>query len=184
MGVPTSKYGPQISHIFFANDSLLFCRSSMTQWHHLTSFLKKYEEASGHWLNCSKTTIFFNKNTLQVTREEIVAETGILVTQRYDTYLGLLALVGKSKMAAFKKLKDRMWKRLQDWKMKFLSQVGKEILIKAVIQAILTYNMNVFLLPKALCSEMNSLMHKFWCGYQDKAQVHWMSWSHLGTSKE
>jgi hypothetical protein len=35
------------------------------------------------------------------------------------------------------------WKRL-------LSQAGKEILIKAVVQSISTYNMSVFLLPKAL----------------------------------
>jgi hypothetical protein len=128
----------------------------------LTSLLKKYEEASGQRLNCSKTSIFSSKNTPQEIREEIVTEAGIPVTQRYDTYLGLPALVGKSRMAAFKKLKDRVWKRLQDWKIKFLSQAGKEILIKAVIQAIPTYSMNIFLLPKTLCSEMNSLMQKFW----------------------
>jgi hypothetical protein len=112
-----------------------------------------------------------------------VTEAGIPVTQRYDTYLGLPALVGKSRMAAFKKLKDRVWKRLQDWKIKFLSQAGKEILIKAVIQAI-PYSMNIFLLPKTLCSEMNSLMQKFWWGHQDKALIHWMSWSRLGISKK
>jgi hypothetical protein len=103
--------------------------------------------------------------------------------QRYDTYLGLPALVGKSRMTAFKKIKEKVWKRLQDWKIKFLSQAGKEVLLKAVIQAIPTYSMNVFLLPKSLCSEINSLMQKFWWGHQDKEWVHWMSWSHLGISK-
>jgi hypothetical protein len=46
MGVPTSKHGLRISLLFFANDSLLFYRSSITQWDHLTSTLKMYEEAS------------------------------------------------------------------------------------------------------------------------------------------
>jgi hypothetical protein len=31
-GVPTSKRGPRISHLFFVDNSLLFCRSSLTQW--------------------------------------------------------------------------------------------------------------------------------------------------------
>jgi hypothetical protein len=76
-----------------------------------------------------------------------------------------------------------VWKRLQDWKIKFLSQPGKEILLKAVIQAIPTYSMNVFLLQKSLCTETNSLMQKFWWGHQDKEWVHWISRSRLGISK-
>jgi hypothetical protein len=138
----------------------------------LTSLLKEYEEASGQQLNCNKTAIFFSKNISLETRKEIVEEARIPVTQRYDTYLGLPALVGKSRMVAFKKIKDKFHKRLQDWKMKFLSQAGKEILLKAVIQAIPSYSMNVFLLPKSMCSEMTSMMQIFLWGHKEKARVH------------
>jgi hypothetical protein len=64
-------------------------------------------------------------------------------------------------MKEFKHIIDRVEKRLQDWKLKFLSQVGKEVLLKAVVQAIPTYSMSVFFMPKALCSNINSLMQKF-----------------------
>jgi hypothetical protein len=37
---------------------------------------------------------------------------GIPSTQQYDKYLGLLALVGKSRNQAFKNIKDRVWRRL------------------------------------------------------------------------
>jgi hypothetical protein len=67
--------------------------------------------------------------------------------------------------------------------LKFLSQAGKEILLKAVIQAIPTYSMSVFMLLQSLCLEINSLMEKFWWGHQDKTHVHWMSWKQLGVSK-
>ena len=62
-GVPTSKFGPRVSHIFFADDSLLFYRSSIPQWNSLTNLLHTYEESSGQWLNNNKTAIFFSTNT-------------------------------------------------------------------------------------------------------------------------
>ena len=92
-------------------------------------------------------------------------------------------MVGRSRIAAFKGIKDRVWKRLQDWKLQFLSQAGKEILLKAVIQAIPTYCMSVFLLPKSLCLEINSLMQQFWWRHQNKSKVHWMSWSRMSLAK-
>ena len=45
-----------------------------------------------------------------------------------------------------------------------LSQAGKEILIKAVAQAILAYTMSVFKLPDNLCDEMTSMIWAFWWG--------------------
>jgi hypothetical protein len=85
-------------------------------------------------------------------------------------------MVGRSRYQAFKGTKDRVWNRLNDWKIKFLSQAGKEILIKAVIQAIPTYTMSVFLLPNSLCKELNSLIQRFWWGHKDNnSKIHLMS---------
>ena len=51
---------------------------------------------------------------------------------RFESYLGLPTLVGRTKYHTFSYLKDRVWKKLQGWKGKMLSKAGKEILIKAV----------------------------------------------------
>ena len=47
-----------------------------------------------------------------------------------------------------------MWRKLQGWEGKLLSQAGREVLIKAVIQAIPTYAMGCFKLPAGLCNEI------------------------------
>jgi hypothetical protein len=81
----------------------------------------------------------------------------------------------------FKNIIDRVEKRLQDWKLKFLSKTRKEVLLKVVVQAILMYSMRVFLMPKMLCSNINSLMQKFWWGHlSNSSQIPWMSWSRMG----
>jgi hypothetical protein len=62
--------------------------------------------------------------------------------------------------------------------------VGKETLLKTVIQAIPTYIMSVFLISKALCSEINSLMQRLWWGHKENdKRIHWMSWSKIRIPK-
>jgi hypothetical protein len=98
----------------------------------------------------------------------IIAAIGVNSTTRYEKYLRLLALIGRSKVSAFTNITGKIWERMNGWKEKFLSQVGKEVLLKAMVQAIPTYTMSIFLLPKKLYKEINSTMSKCWWGYKEK----------------
>ena len=46
-GFSLCKYGPQISHLFFADDSVIFCRAKIGDVQALQSALTLYEKASG-----------------------------------------------------------------------------------------------------------------------------------------
>jgi hypothetical protein len=148
-----------ISHIFFADDSLLFCKANFVE--RLLRIFGIYEAASGQKLNLQKTFIFFNRNTSHAKRQEILRLSGLQKAQRYDTYLGLPSLVGKFRVQSFHSIKDKVWNRLNNWKVKFISHVRKDVLLKAVVQAIPTYSISVFQLPVSLCKEINSMMQKF-----------------------
>lgn len=89
---------------------------------------------------------------------------GVPAIWQYEKYLGFPALVGRAKKQSFIYLKERVWRKLQGWKEKILSHVGKKVLIKSVIQAIPTYTISCFKLPKGLVKELEVLIRKFWWG--------------------
>ena len=109
---------------------------------------------------------------------------GVNELKQYEKYLDLLALVGRNKRASFDRLKQKVWKRLQGWEGKLLSQAGREVLIKSVIQAIPTFTMSYFKLPTTLCHEIETLIRKFWWGQRgERRKVHWVKWEDLCQDK-
>lgn len=82
-------------------------------------------------------------------------------------------------------MKEKVWKKLQGWKMGFFSYSGKEVLIKGMVQAIPTYTMSIFKVPFTLCHERESLIGRFWWGCNDgKTKMLWLIWEKLSKFKE
>ena len=105
---------------------------------------------------------------------------GVREVNRHEKYLGLPTIIGRSKKAVFSCLKERIWKKLQGWKQKLLSRPGKEVLIKAVAQAIPTYMMSIFKIPDSLIDEIHAVLAKFWWGSNAVSRkIHWHSWETL-----
>ena len=86
---------------------------------------------------------------------------GAQVMVDYERYLGLPMVGGKSKVNTFKELQERVTKRVMGWKEKHISKVGREVLIKTVAQAIPTYSMSLFKIPKTICDGINSTLSKY-----------------------
>jgi hypothetical protein len=183
-GLPFTRGGTRLNHLFFADDSLLFCKENTLEWLQVQAVLEVYEIASGQKINRNKTAIFFSRNTRKVAKKHILSIAGVSSTQRYEKYLGLPAIIGRSKMKAFEGIKGRIWDRINRWKENFLSQARKEVLLKTVVQAIPTYTMSVFQLPKTLCNDINSMMSKFsWGNKENYSKMTWMSWKKMGRTR-
>jgi len=113
-----------------------------------------------------KSSIHFAKGVSATIRGEIMDELSVRNMSLSEKYLGMPSDVGASTNGAFKYLKDRVWKRVQGWMEQSLSAGGKEVLIKAVAQAIPTYSMSCFRLPRGLCEHINGVLRRFWWGQQ------------------
>lgn len=58
------------------------------------------------------------------------------------------------------------------------------LLIKAVAQAMPSYVMNSYLLPKGMCDDLQQLcVQFFWGDTEDKKKIHWRSWDKMCLTK-
>ena len=119
-GVSICRNRPHVSHLFFANDSVLFCRAKESKCQAILHILSVYEKGSGQKINRDKTNIFFSSNTHQDIQVRIQHLLGVPTIRQYERYLGLLVFVGRAKRQGFAYIKERIWKKIQGWKEKLL----------------------------------------------------------------
>ena len=81
-GFSLCKHGPRISHLFFANDTLLFCQARLGDVQAIQDILILYEEASSQQINKAKTNLFFGKSVDATTKEYIKELLGVPENQR------------------------------------------------------------------------------------------------------
>ena len=175
---------PSISHLLFADDSLFFCKASIDQARAVRRVLSLYESASGQQVNAGKSSISFGRGIPRHRKEEIIQELEIREVLSHEKYLGLPTHVGKSRVRAFISLKDRVGQRLSGWSNKMISWAGREVLIKAVAQAVPIYAMSIFKLPKDFCSSLQAMINRFWWGHDpDKRKIHRVGSDRLCASK-
>ena len=178
------RIAPKISHLLFVDDSLLFCQATQDEVQEVVDILQLYAKASGQLINLVKSSIFFSSNVDVAQRDWIKNRLDVKEVDKFETYLGLPTLIGRSKYQTFAYLKDKVWKKLQGWKGNLLSKTEKEVLIKAVPQFIPTYTVGVFQLLVKLCNEINSLCARFWWGQTgNERKIHSKSWEFLSQPK-
>lgn len=57
-----SSRGPALSHLFFTDNSLVFCKASVQEAKELKNILAIYETISGQQINLDKSSVLFSKN--------------------------------------------------------------------------------------------------------------------------
>ncbi|CAL9001623.1 unnamed protein product, partial [Prunus brigantina] len=178
-GVAVARGAPTLSHLFFADDSLLFCNAHLSDCYNLKLLLRVYERASGQQINFAKSAATFSPKTDPIMKCLISSMLGVRIVDCHTRYLGLPTISGRSKHRLFNYVRDMLWNKLHMWNAKLLSTAGKEVLIKAVAQALPTYTMGVFQLPKSLCHDLSAMVARFWWGKSGKRSIHWKSWRNL-----
>lgn len=178
------RNAPAISHLLFADDSLLFFRATGQQAAMVKGLLNTYALSTGQLINPSKCSILFSDNCSAPVMIEVKQILEVTQEVFEPKYLGLPVPEGRMHKGRFESVMESIRKVLVDWSEQFMSVGNKEILIKSVAQAIPTYVMSVFRLPASVCDEMSKLMRQYWWGVENgKHKMPWLSWDKMALPK-
>ncbi|GKB06046.1 reverse transcriptase [Tanacetum coccineum] len=122
----------------------------------MVDILDRYCKASGQSINFTKSVALFSPNSSTFLQEQVCELLNVECMDPKARYLGLPSMCGQKKGELFSFILEKVLQKVQGWKQKLLSQAGREILIKSVIQSIPSYAMQCYLLP-------NDLLEKLLC---------------------
>jgi len=129
--------------------------------------------------------VTFSKGVPTERTRQITIYVDIREVFSHDNYLSAPTFVEYSHKKPFLFLVDCIKKRLSNWMDRLVSSVGREVLIKAVAQAIPTYLISVFKFSNVLMDTVQSSINRFWWGHrQESRKIHWIGSTKLCRAKD
>ncbi|GFS36279.1 hypothetical protein Acr_00g0045080 [Actinidia rufa] len=153
-----------VSHLLFADDTLILCKADPEEMACLREILLCFQTASNLKINLVKSDIIQVGNGID--KRSLVEKLGCKSGSLPTTYLGLpLGSHFKSKVV-WGSVMDRLEKRLASWKWQYLSKGGKLTLIQSSLSSMPTYYLSLVTIPKPIASRLERFAQgedKLWC---------------------
>jgi hypothetical protein len=128
-GPRACRRAPEITHLLFADDSLLFFRAQEEQAVRVKVALERYRKANGQLINFDKCSILFNEKQDPTIIDRVKNQLNVNKVTFEAKYLGLPTPGGRLKADRFQSIVDRLTKRCSAWDERCLSAGGKDVLI-------------------------------------------------------
>ncbi|KAA3489594.1 reverse transcriptase [Gossypium australe] len=178
--IQLSRSGPSLSHLFFANDLVIFNRAEMDQAKLLKDILRCFCDFSGHKISVRKSNMFFSKNVDVNVGDQISQLFGFQKVLNLGNYLGVPLLHDRVTKSTLDFVIGKVRNKLQNWDAWKLSFAGRVTLAQLVILAIPCYFMQSLSIPKGVCEEIERIARQFiWGGSAGNPKTALVSWDSI-----
>ena len=182
--IKSSNNGVAFSHLFFADDLVLFAKADLVNCSTIRDVLDSFCARFGQSISESKSRVFFSLNVDVDTRESLCDILGFRSTPNLGKYLGFLLKHCGTNNEDLNFVLERVKQKLAGWKANLLSLAGRVVLIQASTSTIPTYIMQSTALPKKLLDNIDRVNQKFlWGSTEEAKKVHWVGWHKVTKSK-
>ena len=111
-GVKTSREGPSFSHLFFADDLILFAKATRKNCLSIKKVLNEFCTSSNQKMNLGESKIFFSLMTNAGDINSIETELGMRCSMDFGKYLGVSITMDGGNKRAFDFILDKVRARL------------------------------------------------------------------------
>ncbi|KAJ9680648.1 hypothetical protein PVL29_019845 [Vitis rotundifolia] len=173
-----------ISHLFFADDTIVFCEANKEHLTHLSWILFWFEAASGLRINLAKSEIIPVGEVVEI--EELAVELGCKVGSLPSQYLGLPLRATNRAISMWDGVEERVRRRLALWKRQYISKGGRITLIKSTLASIPMYQMSIFRMPKIVAKRIKKIQRDFLLGgggWNLEGKIHLVKWEVVCSDK-
>lgn len=150
-----------ISHLFYADDMLLFANGHSRSLQRLKRLMNNYEVSSGQQINLDKSAFYASKRIPRHRLSRIQHVTGCHVKHLPFKYLGASIYKGRCRIQMFEEVIGKFSRRIEGWYARFLSFGAKVTLLKSVLTSLPVHVFSCMAIPKQVQKRLDSLMGAF-----------------------
>ncbi|OWM91409.1 hypothetical protein CDL15_Pgr017327 [Punica granatum] len=172
---PSTSSELRISHLLYADDTILFCGDNDEELRNLRCVLLCFEAVYGLKINMERSEIVLVRSNYAAALADIL---DCKIGSFPLNYLGLPVGAGARNKDVWNVIIDRMERKLAGWKKMHLSKGARLTLIKASLSSLPTYFMSPFVIPKSVADRIEKIQRDFlWDSGENTCNFHLVKWS-------
>ncbi|XP_056691659.1 uncharacterized protein [Spinacia oleracea] len=174
-GINITRGSPKISHIFFADDALLFFKADRGSCSNITNIVNRFCRISGQQLNLQKSHFKLSPNTPELEQQGFRSILKMQMVQNFRPHLGVpIDLTGK-RHTNFQSIVDKVVAKVSSWNSVCLSQTQKLILINSVLVAMASHVLSCMEIPLSISYKIDSILARFFWAKGPNTGMHWVN---------